>query len=226
MKQLYILLLFTVLFPLTAVSQTEKQQDIAATETEIPAATETGSTLSTTKDSLSVPLSSPIPQPGFIAPFGMYGITPFDYGYATWQLHKGLNASIGLNLTFSPSRYAPSGVGFGQDATFMYAIPVTDRLSVAGGLYASNMDWGFLRYHTVGIAGVAAYKLTDRISIYAYGNKSFTPKRSPYYYPLPNYAPDRIGGMINFKVGESSSFSIGIEGRKMIIPGGTDKLCQ
>lgn len=214
MKQLYILLLFTVLFPLTAVSQTEKQQDIAATETEIPAATETGSTLSTTKDSLSVPLSSPIPQPGFIAPFGMYGITPFDYGYATWQLHKGLNASIGLNLTFSPSRYAPSGVGFGQDATFMYAIPVTDRLSVAGGLYASNMDWGFLRYHTVGIAGVAAYKLTDRISIYAYGNKSFTPKRSLYYYPLPNYAPDRIGGMINFKVGESSSFSIGIEGRK------------
>lgn len=108
----------------------------------------------------------------------------------------------------------------------MYAVPITERLSVAGGLYASNMDWGFLRYHTVGIAGVAAYKLTDRISIYAYGNKSFTPQRPPYYYPLPNYAPDRIGGMINFKVGESSSFSIGIEGRKMIIHGGTDILCQ
>lgn len=218
MKSLYILLLVAILSPLTAVAQTENQQNIAATETEAPAASPTETALTAAKDSLSVPLSSPIPQPGFVAPFGMYGITPFDYGYATWQLHKGFNASIGLNLTFSPSRYAPSGVGFGQDAAFMYAVPVTDRLSVAGGLYASNMDWGFLRYHTVGIAGVAAYKLTDRISIYAYGNKSFTPRRSPYYYPLPNYAPDRIGGMINFKVGESSSFSIGIEGRKNDYP--------
>lgn len=209
MKQLY-LILFAMLLPLAATSQTENRQSIEASETSAPPVAE--------KDSLSLPLASPIPQTGYTAPFGMYGITPFDYGYATWQLHKGFNASIGLNLTYSPSRYAPSGVGFGQDAAFMYAVPVTDRLSVAGGLYASNMDWGFLRYRTIGVAGVAAYKLTDRISIYAYGNKSFTPKRPPYYYPLPNYAPDRIGGMINFKVGESSSFSIGIEGRKNDYP--------
>ena len=209
MKQIYLILL-VLLFPFKIFSQTEKEKDIAPS----PEATQT----TMIKDSLDVPLVSPIPQTGYIQPFGMYGITPFDYGYATWQLHKGFNASIGLNLTFSPSKYAPSGVGFGQDAAFMYAVPITERLSVAGGLYASNMDWGFLRYHTVGIAGVAAYKLTDRISIYAYGNKSFTPQRPPYYYPLPNYAPDRLGGMINFKVGESSSFSIGIEGRKNDYP--------
>lgn len=190
MKQIYLILLI-LLFPFKIFSQTEKEKDIA------PSPEATQATM--IKDSLDVPLVSPIPQTGYIQPFGMYGITPFDYGYATWQLHKGFNASIGLNLTFSPSKYAPSGVGFGQDAAFMYAVPITERLSVAGGLYASNMDWGFLRYHTVGIAGVAAYKLTDRISIYAYGNKSFTPQRPPYYYPLPNYAPDRIGGMINFR---------------------------
>lgn len=170
------------------------------------------------KDSLSVPLASPVSFANQLRPFGMYGITPFDYNFATWELHKGFNASIGLNVTFSPSKWAPSGVGFGQDFAFMYAVPVSDRLSIAAGLYATNMDWGFLRYRNVGFAGVAAYRLTDKISIYAYGNKSFMPNRPAYWYPLPNYTPDRIGGMVNFKLGESSSISIGVEGRKNDYP--------
>ena len=66
----------------------------------------------------------------------------------------------------------------------------------------------------VGITGIAAFKVNERISLYAYGNKSLMPKRSPYYYPMPNFAPDRIGGMINFKFNESSSISIGVEGIK------------
>lgn len=170
------------------------------------------------KDSLSVPLASPVSFANQLRPFGMYGITPFDYNFATWELHKGFNASIGLNVTFSPSKWAPSGVGFGQDFAFMYAVPVSDRLSIAAGLYATNMDWGFLRYRNVGFAGVAAYRLTDKISIYAYGNESFMPNRPAYWYPLPNYTPDRIGGMVNFKLGESSSISIGVEGRKNDYP--------
>ena len=40
------------------------------------------------------------------------------------------------------------------------------------------------------------------------------PDRSFPYYPLPNFAPDRLGGMVNFKLGESSSISIGVEGRR------------
>ncbi len=162
-------------------------------------------------DTLSVPLAAPVPVAGY-TPFGMYGITPFDFGYASWELHKGFNASIGLNVTFSPSKYAPSGAGFGQNAAFMYAMPVTDRLSVAAGLYAGNFDWGFINYRNVGFAAVAAFKVNDRISLYAYGNKSFMPKRSRLYYPLPNFAPDRVGGMVNFKLGESSSISFGVEG--------------
>lgn len=73
---------------------------------------------------------------------------------------------------------------------------------------------GGINYRNVGITGIAAFKVNERISLYAYGNKSLMPKRSPYYYPMPNFAPDRIGGMINFKFNESSSISIGIEGIK------------
>ena len=91
-------------------------------------------------DTLSVPLQAPILESGRSIPFLLYGITPFHCGYATWQLHEGLNASFGMNVTFSPSRYAPSGVGFGQDAAFFYARPLTKRFSMAAGLYASNMN--------------------------------------------------------------------------------------
>ena len=134
-------------------------------------------------DSVKFSIPSPVPQSSIYRPFGMYGLSPLDYGYASWELHQGFNASIGLHVTFSPSKYAPSGAGFGQDAAFMYALPLTKRFSLAGG-------------------------------VYAYGNKSLMPDRSFPYYPLPNFAPDRLGGMVNFKLGESSSISIGVEGRR------------
>lgn len=205
----YILLL-TLFCPLPVLAQTENPKSLPS------------DSLSTTlhaeqlmaKDTLSVPLPAPVPQHYLYSPFDMYGITPFNYGYATWELHKGFNASIGMNVTFSPSKYAPSGVGFGQDAAFLYAVPLNKRFSVAGGLYASNFNWGGINYRNVGITGIAAFKVNERISLYAYGNKSLMPKRSPYYYPMPNFAPDRIGGMINFKFNESSSISIGVEGIK------------
>lgn len=166
------------------------------------------------EDSLTVKLDSPITisYPG--TQFGMYGITPFYHSYANWELHKGFNASFGMNVTFSPSKYAPNGVGFGQDAAFMYAVPINKRLSIAAGLYASNFNWGFVDYKNVGFAATAAFKVNDRITLYGYGNKSIMPKRSPMYYPIPNFAPDKFGGMVNFKLGESSSISIGVEGIK------------
>ena len=46
----------------------------------------------------------------------------------------GVRLNIGMNVTFSPSKYAPSGVGFGQDAAFLYAVPLNKRFSGAGTL--------------------------------------------------------------------------------------------
>lgn len=171
---------------------------------------------STQADSTEIKLTAPFPvTPAYSAtPFSMFGLSPFDYGYATWELHKGFNASLGMSLSVGLGKWMPSGVGFGQDAAFMYAFPVNSRLSIAGGIYAHNMDWGFLSYKEVGISGVAAYRLSDQISLYAYGNKSLTPKNG-IMYPAPAYFnSDRIGGMINFKVNDSFSINFGVEGRK------------
>ena len=186
-------------------------QEVAASEPTVVAADSLRAETAVAGDSLSVPLAAPIPVMD-VVPFSMYGISPYGCGYMGWNLHKGFNASIGMNVTFSPDKYAPSGVGFGQNAAFMYAVPVTDRLSVAAGIYASNFNWGFINCRNVGFAGVAAFKVSDRISVYAYGNKSFVPKRPPRSCPMPDFAPDRLGGMVNFKLGESASVSFGVEG--------------
>ena len=105
-----------------------------------------------------------------------------------------------MSVTFSPSKYAPSGVGFGQDAAFLYAVPLNKRFQCSRRIVCQQLQLGrHHNYRNVGITGIAAFKVNERISLYAYGNKSLMPKRSPYYYPMPNFAPDRIGGIINFK---------------------------
>lgn len=219
MKSLYPVILF-ILLPVISMAQ-NNESTVSANDSvvynisfETKAETYEANYPITDTDSLSTPLVAPIMQTGMYPSFSMYGISPFTYNYAYWELHKGFNASLGMHVTFSPSKYAPSGVGFGQDAAFMYAIPINNRFSVAAGLYATHMDWGFINYKNIGIAGVAAFKLNERITLYGYGNKSLMPQRSPLYYPLPNFSPDKLGGMINFKIGESSSISFGVEGMK------------
>lgn len=165
-------------------------------------------TMESENDSLNISIFLPTPQ----MPFSMYGITPFPHSYIGWELHKGFNASLGMSVTFSPDKYAPSGVGFGQDAAFLYAIPINSRLSIAGGIYANNMNWGYINQKNLGIMGIAAYKLNEKITLYGYGNKSIMPSRYQLYYPYTNFSADRLGGMINFKLGESSSISFGVEG--------------
>ena len=172
-------------------------------------------------DSIEFSLPSPVPPTRELLPFGMYGITPFRYqGYNTWDLHKGFNASLGMNISAGFGKHALHGVGFGQDAAFLYAIPLNSRLSVAGGVYATNMNWGKYQYRNVGVAAIAAFKVNDCITLYGYGNKSLLRDKYLPAYPLPNYAPDKFGGMVNFKVGESASFSIGVEGIKHDSPYG------
>lgn len=216
MNYIYLIFLF-ILLPVYGVAQNNESESTSIKQDSAYNIKQELMPISNT-DSLSTPLVAPIMQAGMYPSFSMYGISPFSYSYANWELHKGFNASLGMHVTFSPSKYAPSGVGFGQDAAFMYAVPINNRFSVAAGLYATNMDWGFINYKNVGIAGVAAFKLNDRITLYGYGNKSLMPQRSPLYYPLPNFSPDKLGGMINFKIGESSSISFGVEGIKAYGP--------
>ena len=169
---------------------------------------------------LSVPTTA---RPWMAAP-GLDGCSPWWSGLygAAWQLHPGFNAQFSLSASFGLGKHS-HGVGFGQSAAFAYALPLNDRLSFAAALYADNMDWGAYHLTDVGVGGVVAYRATDYLNLYGYVTKSFLPRDSRraglLYAPWGLYGPygedftTRIGGMAEFKIGESATISVSVEHR-------------
>ena len=76
----------------------------------------------------SLGMSAPLYAP-FVRPYGLWGgiysCLPTFYGAGpdSWKLHEGFNAQFSLSVTAGLGSHAPRGVGFGQDAAFMYAQP-------------------------------------------------------------------------------------------------------
>ncbi len=147
---------------------------------------------------------------------GLDGCAPWDYGLygPTWRLHEGFNAQFALSLTAAFGHGAPSGVGFGQSAALAYALPLGKRFDVAAGVYAAHLDWGGYQRTEGGFAALLRYRLTDRVSLYAYGSKRFLPTRHlrqdffPLYLPAPK---DRIGAMAEFKIGSNAMIQVSVE---------------
>ena len=144
-----------------------------------------------------------------------------DYWDGYMPLHQGLNAQFGMSVSAAWGKYAPRGVGFGQHLNLMYVAPLTSRLSIAAGLSADNLTWGGDRLTSLSLMGAAAYRLTDRINIFAYGAKRLLPHTvrglaAPYFYDRnPDYV---YGGGFDFKLGEHSWLQISVESRKDSYP--------
>lgn len=150
--------------------------------------------------------------------YGLVGATTYDVGYGSaWRLHKGLNAQFGLSVSAAFGKHAPKGVGFGQTAAFAYLFPVSPRMSVAAGLYATNINWGAWRRTDVGFAAMMAYQLTDRINLYAYGSKTFVPRPADFAKrrePFPAFFDqprDRFGAAAEFKIGNNAMIGVSVE---------------
>lgn len=174
----------------------------------------------TPRDSLSLsPDSLGYRLPFMMAAPGFDGCSPWFYGtYApSWVLHEGFNAQLSMSMMAGWGKGTPSGVGFGQSATFAYALPLSKRFSLAAGLYTQNLDWGCYRNTDVGLAATLGYRINDRVSVYAYATKSFLPQRNRYAvgcYPWwTGNAGDRIGAMAEFKIGKNASIQVGVERR-------------
>lgn len=153
----------------------------------------------------STGLSLPLTIPDFgLSPyyngFGGWGFGGYDLPGSSWRLHEGFNAQFSLSMSAAFGRHAPSGVGFGQAAAFAYALPLTDKLTAAAGLYARNMDWGRLHQTDVGFAAMLGYQVNDRINLYAYASTSFLP-RSEFKSPMRLAAPSSFDPASPFRLG-------------------------
>lgn len=152
-----------------------------------------------------------------VAAPGFYGFSPLYGGWrgGAMRLHEGFNASLGMSLTIPFGKNAPRGVGFGRDVTLAYVKPLSERWTLAAGLYAAGMSFGGWNDNEVGLSAALAYQLNDHVTLYGYGTKSLlSPARwradgvLPWMYRMPK---DRIGAMAEWKPTESLMIQVSVE---------------
>ncbi|MEG1580004.1 MAG: hypothetical protein RR386_01945 [Bacteroidaceae bacterium] len=145
-------------------------------------------------------------QSTFVNPLYYRSYNGFD-GF----LHSGLNASLSLSATVGLGSHSPSGVGFGKDIDVMYVFPLDKRWSAAVGLYFSDFSWGdAYSNRELGFSGTVSYRMSEKVMLSAYANKSITHTRMPLPF-CPREGGDRIGGRVDVKVNDHVSFGVAIE---------------
>lgn len=156
-------------------------------------------------DSLHLPMLNSYGQMRMnIYPFGWNGLY-------NWSLHSGLNLNIGASVFAAFGRKAWRGAGFGQNIAAMYALPVTDKLSVAIGGYLNNIYWTHNSYCDAGVDAVIGYRFDEHWEGYIYGQKSLVNKRMPLpLYDVGNIG-DRIGAAIRYNFSPSVSVQVSVE---------------
>lgn len=188
-------------------------------------------------DSLNLPALNQYGQPETIGRYPM-GFA----GWNSWGLHKGLNAQIGASVFTQFGRGAHHGVGFQQDIALMYAMPITDKLSVAVGGYLNNVNFAGDNWHEAGVQAVLGYRFNEHWEAYIYGQKSISNNinnRLRYsmidggydsmgclngfsrnFYGMPSYSiydlnnfGDRIGATVRYNFNNNMSIEVSVENR-------------
>lgn len=162
-------------------------------------------------DSLHLPL---LDACGQVAPIGLY--PSYFYGWNNWQLHKGLNINLGASVFARFGKNTNHGAGFTQNLSAMYALPVTNKLSVAVGGYLNNIFWMHDNYKDAGLSAVIGYRFNERWEAYLYGQKSLVDnKRMPYSLYDMNNVGDRIGAAVKYNFNNNASIQISVETTSM-----------
>jgi hypothetical protein len=157
-------------------------------------------------DSLHLPVLSSYNASPLYYPFGYWG------GYGDWYLHPGFNMSLNASVMVGFGKYAPSGAGFSQNLSFMYAHALTKNISFAVGGYFNRLDWDYMRYNDAGISAVLGYHFNEHWDGYIYGQKSLLNTKSlPPYMRYMNNIGDRIGAMVQYHFSPSFYVSLSVD---------------
>ena len=130
-----------------------------------------------------------------------------------WDLHQGFNVSMGTSVFAAFGKHAPSGAGFAQNFSGMYALPLSNQLSLAFGGYLVNADWAGYHLRDAGLSGVLGYQFNEQWEGYLYGQKSLVqPQMAWPLYPMHEMG-DRIGASIKHNITPSFSIQLSVEQR-------------
>ena len=135
----------------------------------------------------------------------------FRPGWGAWNLHEGLNVSIGAYVFAGFGKHS-SGSGFGQSLSAMYATPLTSKLSLAVGGYYNNMYWSHNAFRSAGVSAVLGYRFDNHWEAFLYGQKSLTEN---HFTPRPLYdmgdLGNRIGAAVRYNINPSFSVEVSVE---------------
>jgi hypothetical protein len=147
---------------------------------------------------------------GQVMPIGHY---PYYWGgWWGWDLHEGLNVTVGASVMAQFGKHARSGAGFGQNIAMVYALPLSKRLTLAVGGYFNRLSWSHDAYHDAGVTAVLGYRFDEHWEAYIYGQKSITHSK---YMPMPFYGMgmmgDRLGAAVRYNFSPSMSVEVSVE---------------
>jgi len=154
-------------------------------------------------DSLRLPVVNAYGQALFRHPYGWS-----DLGL--WRLHSGLNLNVGASV-WGAWGGGLSCLGFSQNISLLYALPLSKRLSMALGGYLSNTFMTRGSYRDAGLSAMLNYRLNEHWEAYVYAQKSLVTSRAP----LPVYGMgrvgDRIGAALKYNFNPAFSVQLNVE---------------
>jgi len=166
------------------------------------------------QDSLHLPVINSLGQ---VQPMGFLGYYPMYWGgWSNWQLHEGLNVSLGASVFAEFGKNARHGAGFTQQLAMQYAVPLTDKLSFSLGGYFTNINWQHSTSRDAGLSAVLGYKFNEKWEAYVYGQKSLvqTNLMPMSVYDLERLG-DRVGAAVKYNFSPSVSVQFSVEEHKM-----------
>ncbi len=132
-------------------------------------------------------------------------------GFHDWELHQGLNLNLGASVFGAFGDNAPSGAGFAQNLSGMYALPFNNKLSLAFGGYFTNANWGGMNLRDAGLNAVLGYRFDEHWEAYLYGQKSLIKPKIWWPYYDMNELGDRIGAAVRYNFNPSVSVQLNVE---------------
>ena len=158
-------------------------------------------------DSLHIPTLDMLGHRPIIGLYPLMG-----WGLSDWNLHQGLNVSVGASVFSQFGRHAcHHGAGFTQQVAAMYAVPLTSKLSIAFGGYYDHINWAHQSSHDAGINAVVGYMFNPNWEAYLYAQKSLTHSKMPMPLYYMGDMGDRIGAAVKYNFNPSVSVELNVE---------------
>ena len=137
-----------------------------------------------------------------------------------WELRRGVNVHLSAGVSVGSHRSALMS----QQIAVGYAAPVGKHFTVAAGVSATHYSYGSSHGADITASASLAYQPNDRLNLYAWVQKSFTPQRPlmpppawTYYLDTPR---DAVGFAAEYRIGDSAWLSVSFEASRYRDAGG------